>query len=35
VSYEQLTEADKDAMQATLAELSENVSQVTGTLGLS
>jgi iron uptake system component EfeO len=35
VSYEQLTQADKDAMQATLAELSENVSQVTGTLGLS
>ena len=34
VSYEQLTQADKDAMQATLAELSENVSQVSGTLGL-
>jgi iron uptake system component EfeO len=34
VSYEQLTDADKDKMKATLAELSENVSQVGGTLGL-
>jgi iron uptake system component EfeO len=34
VSYEQLTEDDKAQMQATLAELSENVSQVAGVLGL-
>jgi iron uptake system component EfeO len=34
VSYEQLTDDDKAQMQATLAELSENVSQVAGTLGL-
>ena len=34
VSYEQLTDADKDKMKATLAQLSENVSQVGGTLGL-
>jgi iron uptake system component EfeO len=35
VSYEQLTPEDKDAMQATLAQLSENLSQVAGKLGLS
>jgi iron uptake system component EfeO len=35
VSYTQLTEADKDKMKASLAQLSENVSQVGGTLGLS
>jgi iron uptake system component EfeO len=34
VSYEQLTEDDKAQMQASLAELSENVSQVAGVLGL-
>jgi iron uptake system component EfeO len=34
VSYEQLTDADKEKMKATLAQLSENVSQVGGTLGL-
>jgi iron uptake system component EfeO len=34
VSYEQLTDDDKDKMKATLAALSENVSQVGGTLGL-
>jgi iron uptake system component EfeO len=34
VSYTQLTDADKDKMKASLAELSENVSQVGGTLGL-
>jgi len=33
-SYDQLTAADKDAMTATLAQLSENVSQLGGTLGL-
>jgi iron uptake system component EfeO len=35
VSYTQLTEADMDKMKASLAQLSENVSQVGGTLGLS
>ena len=35
LSYEELTEEDKTAMQATLAELSENLSQMAGVLGLS
>ena len=34
LSYEELTEEDKTAMQATLAELSEQLSQVAGVLGL-
>jgi iron uptake system component EfeO len=34
-SFEALTEADATAMKATLAELSENLSQVGGVLGLS
>jgi iron uptake system component EfeO len=34
-SYEQLTDADKDEMKATLASLSENLSEVPGVLGLS
>jgi iron uptake system component EfeO len=33
-SYEELTDADKTAMKATLADLSENLSQVGGVLGL-
>jgi len=35
MSYEELTDADKTAMKATLAELSEHLSQVGGVLGLS
>ena len=35
LSYEELTDEDKTAMQATLAELSENLSQMAGVLGLS
>jgi iron uptake system component EfeO len=35
VSYTQLTGADRDKMKASLAQLSEQVSQVGGTLGLS
>jgi iron uptake system component EfeO len=34
VSYEELTEEDKTAMTATLAELSENLSLMAGALGL-
>jgi iron uptake system component EfeO len=34
VSYEELTEDDKTAMQTTLAELSENLATVAGVLGL-
>ncbi len=34
VSYEELTEEDKTAMQATLGELSENLSLMAGVLGL-
>jgi iron uptake system component EfeO len=33
-SYEALTDADKDAMQAILASLSENLAKVPGVLGL-
>ncbi len=33
-SYEELTDADKEAMTASLAALSESLSQVAGTLGL-
>jgi iron uptake system component EfeO len=35
LSYEELTEDDKTAMQATLGELSENLSLMAGALGLS
>jgi iron uptake system component EfeO len=35
VSYEELTDEDKTAMTATLGELSENLSQMAGVLGLS
>ena len=35
LSYEELTDEDTTAMQATLAELSENLSQMAGVLGLS
>jgi iron uptake system component EfeO len=34
LSYEELTDEDKTAMQATLGELSENLSQMAGLLGL-
>jgi iron uptake system component EfeO len=35
LSYEELTDEDKTAMQATLGELSENLSRMAGALGLS